>query len=34
MTGSVREPEMTADDVRGFLDLMDARGVRIWLDGG
>ena len=34
MTGSVREPEMTADDVRGVLDLMDAHGIRTWLDGG
>jgi len=28
MTGSVRPPEMTADDVRGFLGLMDAHGIR------
>jgi lincosamide nucleotidyltransferase A/C/D/E len=34
MTGSVTEPEMTADDVCGFLDLMEAHGIRIWLDGG
>jgi len=25
---------MTADDVRGFLTLMEARGIRVWLDGG
>jgi len=25
---------MTAEDVLAFLDLMDAHGVRIWLDGG
>ena len=34
MTGSAGEPEMTGDDVCGFLALMDARGVRVWLDGG
>ena len=34
MTGSVREPEMAADDVCGFLDLMAARGIRIRVDGG
>lgn len=34
MTGSLSRPEMTADDVCRFLDLMDSRGVRIWLDGG
>lgn len=34
MTGSVRPPEMTADDVCGFLGLMDAHGIRVWLDGG
>jgi lincosamide nucleotidyltransferase A/C/D/E len=34
MTGSMSEPEMTADDVCGFLDLMEAHGIRIWLDGG
>jgi lincosamide nucleotidyltransferase A/C/D/E len=27
-------PEMTATDVCDFLDVTDARGVRIWLDGG
>ncbi|MBB6346954.1 nucleotidyltransferase domain-containing protein [Nonomuraea muscovyensis] len=26
--------EMTAGDVREFLDLMDEVGVRVWLDGG
>ena len=26
--------EMTADDVCGFLDQLDAQGIRIWLDGG
>ena len=34
MTGSAGESEMTGDDVCGFLALMDARGVRVWLDGG
>lgn len=34
MAGSPNPPEMTAHDVCGFLDLMDAGGVRIWLDGG
>jgi lincosamide nucleotidyltransferase A/C/D/E len=34
MRGSVSEPEMTADDVCGFLDLMEAHGIRIRLDGG
>jgi hypothetical protein len=34
MTGSSRRSEMTADDVCDFLDLMNARGVRAWLDGG
>jgi len=34
MTGSTSEPEMTADDVCGFLDLMAANGIRVWLDGG
>jgi lincosamide nucleotidyltransferase A/C/D/E len=34
MTGSPGQPEMTADDVCAFLDLMDSCGVRIWLDGG
>jgi lincosamide nucleotidyltransferase A/C/D/E len=27
-------PEMTADDVGAFLALMDAHGIRVWLDGG
>ena len=34
MTGSARQPEMTADDVCDFLARMDADGIRIWLDGG
>ena len=34
MTGSVRQPEMSADDVCDFLALMDAHGIRVWLDGG
>ena len=34
MTGPTSQPEMTADDVCGFLALMDANGVRVWLDGG
>jgi lincosamide nucleotidyltransferase A/C/D/E len=34
MTSSVSAPEMTADDVCGFLDFMDAHGIRVWLDGG
>jgi lincosamide nucleotidyltransferase A/C/D/E len=34
MTESLRPPEMTADDVSGFLGLMDAHGIRVWLDGG
>jgi len=34
MTVSPRRAEMTADDVCAFLDLMDSRAVRIWLDGG
>lgn len=27
-------PQMTAADVRAFLELMDAHGIRVWLDGG
>ncbi len=34
MRGSPIEPEMTADDVGGFLAMMDAHGIRVWLDGG
>ena len=34
MTGSTKEPEMSADDVCGFLDQLDAHSIRIWLDGG
>ena len=33
-SGSMAEPEMTADHVCGFLDLMQAHGIRIWVDGG
>jgi lincosamide nucleotidyltransferase A/C/D/E len=31
---STRQPEMTADDVCGLLDLVEAARVRVWLDGG
>ena len=34
MTGSARQPEMSTDDVCDFLALMDAQGIRVWLDGG
>jgi lincosamide nucleotidyltransferase A/C/D/E len=34
MTGSPSQPEMTRDDVCDFLTLMDAAGIRVWLDGG
>jgi lincosamide nucleotidyltransferase A/C/D/E len=34
MIGSMREPEMTADDVCGFLDLTEAHGIRFWVDRG
>ena len=34
MTDPTSKSEMTADDVCGFLALMDAEGVRVWLDGG
>src|SRR5438876_11964490 len=34
MRGSPIVPEMTADDVCGFLAVMDVHGIRIWLDGG
>src|SRR5260370_11332820 len=34
MTGSPSQPEMTGDDVCDFLTLMDAAGIRVWLDGG
>src|SRR5438270_7595855 len=34
MTGSARQPEMTADDVCDFLTRIDADGIRVWLDGG
>jgi lincosamide nucleotidyltransferase A/C/D/E len=27
-------PEMTAEDVRAFVELMDGLGIRVWLDGG
>jgi len=29
-----RATEMTADDVRGVLDLLDVRGIHVWVDGG
>jgi lincosamide nucleotidyltransferase A/C/D/E len=32
--GSTSEAEMTADDVCGFLALMETCGIRLWLDGG
>jgi len=34
MIGSAGRSEMTGDDVCGFLALMDAQGVRVWLDSG
>src|SRR6266480_2894430 len=34
MTSLPSQPEMTAEDVCGFLDLMDAHEIRVWLDGG
>lgn len=34
MTDSVGRPNMTAEDVCGFVDLMGGQGIRIWLDGG
>ena len=34
MRGSPIVPEMTADDVSGFLAVMDVHGIRVWLDGG
>jgi lincosamide nucleotidyltransferase A/C/D/E len=34
MTGPPTRPEMSADDVCGFLALMDAHRIRVWLDGG
>ena len=34
MTDSTSKSEMTADDVCGFLALMEAHGIRVWLDGG
>jgi lincosamide nucleotidyltransferase A/C/D/E len=34
MTGMVRPPEMTADDVCRVLSLLDARDIRVWLEGG
>ena len=33
-SGSAGGPEMTAADVCGLLDLLEARGIRVWLDGG
>ena len=32
--GAVSQPEMTAEDVCDFLNLMDALDIRVWLDGG
>ena len=34
MTDPTSKSEMTADDVCGFLALMEAHGIRVWLDGG
>ncbi len=34
MAGTAQPPEMTADDVCDVLGLLDARGIRVWLDGG
>jgi lincosamide nucleotidyltransferase A/C/D/E len=34
MAGTAQPPEMAADDVCGILGLLDARGIRVWLDGG
>jgi lincosamide nucleotidyltransferase A/C/D/E len=34
MNGSASNSQMTGDDVCGFLALMDAHGVHVWLDGG
>jgi len=34
MSGSPIQPGMTADNVCGFLAVMDAYGIRVWLDGG
>jgi len=34
MGGRVQAPEITADDVCGVLTLLDARNIRVWLDGG
>jgi lincosamide nucleotidyltransferase A/C/D/E len=34
MASPTSNTEMTAADVCGFLDLMDSRGVHVWLDGG
>jgi hypothetical protein len=34
MTKSVGQPEMTAEDVCDFLNLMDRDDTHIWLDGG
>jgi len=34
MTDPTSKSEMTADDACGFLALMEAHGIRVWLDGG
>ena len=34
MAGTAQPPEMTADDVCRVLRLLEARGIRVWLDGG
>lgn len=34
MTRLVSQPEMTAEDVWDFLNLMVGHGIHIWLDGG
>jgi lincosamide nucleotidyltransferase A/C/D/E len=34
MADKGRATEMTADDLRGVLDLLDVRGIHVWVDGG
>ena len=34
VSGSTSNPQMTAEDVLEFLDLMSALGIHVWLDGG
>ena len=34
MAKAVDQPEMTAEDVCDFLNLIESYGIRIWLDGG